>query len=232
MLHLSLLSLPRTSPRWRRMTPYELHQQLWTAFPGLDRGTTTGRFLYRQEEDEREHSILVQSVTEPDWSGMVDEAAGSTVRVRSFDPTGIAEGTPLRFLLRANPTVDRKYPDGKTRRIAVGSDRQQIAEKLGKSLDDVKSRDQMLVDWLARKGAGGGFDIARDENDRTLCDVGPNRDIIVRKNRESETRITITSIDMTGILTVTDAERFSETVRRGIGRARSFGCGLLSIAPV
>ena len=214
------------------MTPYELHQQLWTAFPGLDRGTRTDRFLYRQEEDDSEHSILVQSVTEPDWSGIVDESAGSTVRMRTFDPTGYTKETHLRFLLRANPTVDRKYPDGKTRRIAVGSDRSQLADKLGKTIDDLESRDQMLIDWLVRKGTDGGFEIARDERGRVLCDVGPNRDIIVRKNRETEARITITSIDMTGILKITDPTRFADTIQRGIGRARSFGCGLLSIAPV
>src|SRR4051812_41514914 len=107
MLHLSLVTLPRTSIRWRFLQPYELHQVLWKGFADLPRGTRENRFLYRHDERDDVHSVLVQSATPPDWRFIDDGAEGSTAQVKTYDPAGIAEGTRLRFLIRANPVVRR-----------------------------------------------------------------------------------------------------------------------------
>jgi CRISPR system Cascade subunit CasE len=40
------------------------------------------------------------------------------------------------------------------------------------------------------------------------------------------------AVDYHGILTVTDPERFYETFTRGIGSAKAFGFGLLTIVPL
>lgn len=231
MPHLSLITLPRASTRWRFMTPYQLHQQLWKGFEGIGRGESENRFLYRYEQGEGEHSVLVQSVEKPSWAHIKDEAEGSVVRMRSFDPAALPIGEPLRFKLRANPVVSRKYPDGITKRIAVGSDRARLAEIRGMTLEELPSREEMLIEWLEKKGRDGGFAIEHGMNDRILCDVGPNLDIVVRKPaRAGDHRVTLTSIDFTGVLTVTDVDRFAESLRHGIGRGRAFGCGLLSVA--
>ena len=240
MLHLSLISLPRSSPRWQRLTPYELHQSLWKGFDGLERGERERRFLYRHNEDDQSHSVLVQSSTEPDWSDLIDEAEGSTVRTRTFDPGRLQEANRYRFLLRTNPTVSRKYPDGSVRRIAVGSDRRHLAEKLDKTgPDELRTREEMLLDWLQRQGERGGFTIV-SESDRPLFDAGPNQDLVVRKSGDrgkgngevgsQSNPITITTIDFTGVLQITASAAFAESLRHGIGRARAFGCGLISLA--
>lgn len=232
MMHLSLITLPKNTPEWRFLQPYELHQVLWKGFPGLDRGTTEHRFLHRHQEADAIHSVLVQSSTAPDWSFLADEATGVTASTKRLDPTRYSEGDRFRFLLKANPTVSRKFPDGTTRRIAVGSDRPRIAEKLGTTKDDLPSRDTMLVDWLERQGSSGGFTIEQGENDRILCDVGPNADLIVRKSRSQRSRITLTTVEFRGVLRVTDSSSFRETLHRGIGRGKAFGCGLLSLASI
>lgn len=236
-MHLSLISLPRNSSRWQKATPYELHQALWKGFEGLELGERKRRFLYRHNEDSEGHSILVQSSIEPDWAALVDEAEGSTVRTRAFNPEKLPEGGRYRFLLRANPTVSRKYPDGSVRRIAVGSDRRHIAQKLGKSdTEELRTREEMLLDWLQRQGETRGFTIVWD-GDRPLFDAGPNRDLIVRKRGKSRdpdkvqsSPITITTIDLTGVLEITDSMIFANALRHGVGRARAFGCGLISVA--
>lgn len=228
MLHLSLLTLPRSVGRWRFMTSYQLHQILWRGFPGLDRGENENRFLYRHDERETEHSVLVQSATIPDWSFLADEAEGTTADVKAFDPARLVEGISLRFLLRANPVVTRKYEDGSKRRIAVGSDREQLARKRGMNKDDLPTREQMLFDWIEKNGNEGGFAIERGENERILCDVGPNHDITVHKPGKKDS-VVLTAIDFTGILRVTDPAAFANTLQRGIGRGRAFGCGLISV---
>ena len=151
MLHLSLITLPRESLKWRFLKPYELHQILWKGFGNLERGEQKKRFLYRHNELNDVHSVLVQSVTEPDWSFLANEADGSIVQMKSFNPLAISGEKPLRFMLRANPVVTRKYPDGTKRRIAVGSDRKRLQKILNvESLSDLPSRELMLMNWLQK----------------------------------------------------------------------------------
>jgi len=227
MLHLSLIRLPRTASRWRFMRSYELHQVLWKGFPELKRGETENRFLYRHDERDECHSVLLQSTVQPDWSFLEDEAEGSAVQVKTFDPAKIDRGTRLRFLVRTNPVVLRKYPDGKSRHIVVGSRMDLVAGRLGVPLESLPSREELQLAWMERKAGEGGFELI-------ACVPGASRDYLFRKPKErcgtNETgRITFTGVDFEGILRVVDPEQFAETVRRGIGRARGFGFGLLSL---
>jgi CRISPR system Cascade subunit CasE len=228
MLHLSLLTLPRTSMRWRFLQPYELHQVLWKGFPDLPRHTSEDRFLYRHDERDETHSILVQSVTAPNWSFLDNESEGTIALVKRSDPASIEISTRLHFMLRANPVVRRRGYDGtdnrghdRRRHIAVGSDRARIAERLGVKKDDLPTREEQLIDWLQRKGNEGGFE---------LQDVitGPNRDHII-STRRGGNPMTFTTVDFEGILTVTNPSTFTHTLRHGIGRGKGFGFGLLSV---
>jgi len=45
-------------------------------------------------------------------------------------------------------------------------------------------------------------------------------------------RLTFSTVDFTGILTVQDAGRFSQALFNGVGHAKAFGCGLLLIRPL
>lgn len=232
MLHLSLITLPRDTPQWRFLRPYELHQVLWRGFKGLKRKEEENRFLYRHQEAEKSHSVLVQSATVPDWSFLADEASGTTAETRTFNTDVIRAGDRLSFFLKANPVVHRKHPGGIKKRIAVGSDRKRQAELIGIDKDKLPGREDLLIGWLERKGSEGGFAVERGEGNRILCDVGPNMDIVLRKpdQKEEKQRITLTTVDFSGVLRVTDPAAFERTLRRGLGRGRSFGCGLLSIA--
>ena len=50
-------------------------------------------------------------------------------------------------------------------------------------------------------------------------------------NRPARSRLTFEGLTFEGILEVTDPERFAATVRAGIGPAKAYGYGLLSLAP-
>lgn len=234
MMHLSLLRLPRRSPRWQFLQAYQLHQLLWSAFPGIPRHSSENRFLYRHDELEREHSVLVQSAVRPDWSALDHEGEGTTAQVREIAPETLATGSELRFFLRANPVVCRIYPEEssgsaaekKSRHILVGSDRKRMAERLGVDIGTLPSREQQLIDWLTRKGVSGGFSLVA-----TL--PGPSRDFLIRKPKDAATGkngvLTFTGVDFEGILQVTDPSLFATTVGSGIGRGKAFGFGLLSL---
>lgn len=222
MLHLSLLTLPRRSSRWQILQPYELHQIIWKGFPDIPRGTGETHFLFRHDERDDRHSVLVQSERRPDWSAIGE--GDHVAEVKEFDPLRIEPGTRLRFFVRANPVVKRRGFDGEktTRHIAVGSDRKRQAVMLGIPENKVPSREEQLLDWLRRKGEEGGFEVV----DAT---VGPNRDLVVRRAGAKGAPMTFTTVDFDGILTVRDSEAFARCMRSGIGRGKGFGLGLLSV---
>lgn len=230
MLHLSLLQLPRSRKRWRQLSPYQAHQLIWKAFDGVPRGERP--FLFSLDDRKLYHSLLVQSDRGPDWSFLNGDGQ---IRTKTFDPARHAAGARLRFFVRANPTVDRKgYRDGKTRRIAVGINPEQAFAQLGRPneapntlVEKARWREQQLREWLERKGADGGFEI----EEMAAGPIVPRT--IGRDDRPARGRgpITIHEVELTGTLRVTDSAAFADTTARGIGRARSFGYGLLMVRP-
>ena len=55
-----------------------------------------------------------------------------------------------------------------------------------------------------------------------------NREMFMRGSNE----VTLSTTMYDGALTVTDADRMRAALCQGIGRAKGFGCGLLTVAPV
>lgn len=230
MLHLSLLTLPRSSGRWRFLTSYQIHQMLWKAFSNLQRGDREKRFLYRHDENDDCHSILIQSILPPDWRHVEDEAEGTIARVKTFEPDQIGSGDMLRFFIRANPVAQRKgYSDGKSRRVVIGSTLDRVAERLGVPIEDLPSRETLQIKWVKEKGKSGGFDI-EERDGAPMCMPGPSHDYVLHRARGDQKPMTFTAVDFTGLLRVTDPLAFANTLRYGIGRGKAFGFGLLSVA--
>jgi CRISPR system Cascade subunit CasE len=81
-------------------------------------------------------------------------------------------------------------------------------------------RDDALVDWLKKKEE----QIGASFSSVLVIDEGYFTGI-----REKD-RINIKMVRFEGILKVIDPNRFYETFNHGIGHAKGFGCGLLSLA--
>ncbi len=217
----------RPGRQWLRNL-YRVHQRLWMGFADEARkiedpffldvwsgpdaaapgsGRRAGGFLFRIEEDGPAR-ILVQSVARPDWDWAFQNAPGLLAeppRVREFRPE-FAAGRRLRFRLRANP-VKRLRQEG--RRVAVGGN------------------DADLRAWLERKAARGGFALA-GETGALIRDVTWTE---TRKSRDAAP-IRFLSVLFEGVLEVERPEPFARTIAAGIGPAKAFGCGLLSVAGV
>ncbi len=230
MLHLSLLHLPRDHPRWRQLSPYQAHQLTWKAFPGVARGERP--FLFSLDPRGAHHSLLVQSTCAADWAFLNDDA---TVNTKAFDPGHIQVGAPLRFFLRANPTVDRQgYADGKKRRVAVGIGPERVFRQMGRPgdapatpVERARWRDEQLRNWLTRQGERSGFTI-------DSCEPGPitARRIVKSDNGRPQGRpMTIHEVEFSGTLRPSDSVRFVQALAEGIGRGKAFGYGLLMVRP-
>ncbi len=204
-MHLSRLVL---NPRNRQVRaelacPYEMHRTISRAF-GHD--LSDERILYRVDEDRRTGvpTVLVQSQTKPDWSALPgDGYLLEPAASKPIDP-GFSEGELLSFRLRANP-VRRDNDTGK---------------RLG-LLQEAEQRE-----WLDRKGERNGFRVVR-------CHVIPEGLRKFEKRRSgSQRNITLLSVRFEGLLQVTDPDALLGAMTDGIGPAKAFGFGLLSLARV
>jgi CRISPR system Cascade subunit CasE len=158
--------------------------------------------------------VLVQSTAPGEWQRIKERVA----RVESREcALSVVRGESFRFLLRANPTVRRKGRDEPAFREIGG---EAFRSRAGRRV--ALLRDDDRLDWLDRKAASAGFSIARDR-------VRLQNTRVWRWHRGDE-MARHDGVDFEGILTVTNPASFVAALNSGIGTARAFGFGMLSVA--
>jgi len=182
--------------------PYEIHRALWQAFP-CDPDQARD-FLFRVEKRETcEVQVLLQSQRMPEDR----EKNIRLLATKAFD-SSLPEGVYLRFLLIANPV--KTITDEQGRLNAKGE-----VKKCRVPL--IKEDEQ--IEWLKRK-----LDEAALANDLEIEKQAP---VYFRK---SHRRGKIQPFAFKGLLQVQDSKLFEDLIQQGIGPAKAFGCGLLSLA--
>lgn len=194
---------------------YELHRTLSRGFSDDPDRYREARCLFRVEEAATPPQVLIQSTVPPDWSalqpGYLSGEAESKAFSICFEP-----GQRLHFRLLANPT--RREPgngvaDPTTGKPKDGPRRALVSRNQAETVASCRA-------WLLRKGEHGGFEpLFFDVEDRG-----------VRHILRGGKRAPYAAISFEGVLQVTDPERLAETVAAGIGTAKGFGFGLLSLA--
>lgn len=225
-MYLSRLIL---NPRTRRVqqelaNPYELHRTLLRAFP--ETLPAHERVLFRVDLDERTGvpAVLLQSHTRPDWAWLGDPGARDYLvqapETKSFEITFTA-GQRLAFRLHANPTEKRWLPEDKN---DPSSEKKPM--RIGIYAKGEQSSEERQRVWLERKGEPGGFKVLSV----TMIDAG---NIAAWQARPSGKRrkLTFHAVRFEGLLQVTAPDALWKTIQTGIGPAKSFGFGLLSLAP-
>ena len=161
--------------------------------------------------------ILVQSALEPNWEYAFHNAGyllTSSPKVEGYEPS-FHSGDLLRFRLVANPT----------RRLSKNS---READGTFVKAESVKKRVPVPVDqlehWLVRRGGTSGFAIPSNS-----FTVQPGYVFMSKKANGRGQRVRTARYE--GILVVTDSELLVESVASGIGPAKAFGCGLLTVIP-
>jgi len=209
-LYLSRLLL---NPRSRQVQaelrdPYQMHRTLCKAFGDGPGELGASRCLFRVEEGcASVVPVLVQSLALPDWGRLtVSEGyLGVEAEWKAFAPTFVG-GQRLRFRLRANPTLRRS----------------EAVAKMGKRIGVYGEGAQRA--WLARKGEAGGFAVVD-------CRVIDGGHVVCRRGGDGPPQRHL-CVTYDGLLEVTDPDRFLSALASGIGSAKAFGFGLLSVARV
>lgn len=189
--------------------PYELHKALWQLFP--DRPDENRSFLFRVENVVKNQSaqLLMQSVDKP-----VSGAKGELLACREI-PLHLHEGQLLRFRLRANPIKTIKDAE------------KGVVEKKGKSFTRTARvpliHEEQQQAWLERKF----------ENVALLQSLNIQKELVLNFRKHKEQRSgKIQTVLFDGVFQVLNPTALIAMMEQGIGPAKSFGCGMLSVAPV
>lgn len=181
---------------------HALHRRIMQAFPDEQRENPRSDWnvLFRQEPDS--NIVLVQSGIEPNWTNLSTSYLIQPPNFTAIDfaTSRIEPGRVLQFRLKANP-----------------SKRDKQSRKLIGMFDQA---DQIA--WLERQADQHGFKLLG-------VDVIPTPNVFGMKEK-GKAPIRLLTVMYQGILQITDSSRFINAMQQGIGRGRSYGCGLLSIA--
>lgn len=206
MIYLSQLILNPASRMVQNelRNPNELHR---TLMRGYACKREDANVLHRLEVDPYSGviALLVQSTEKPEWQPLTQVGQGNYLQ---FPPNwktvdlNLQTDQILQFRLRANPT--KRFSSGK-------------GNKPGKRVQLFKEADQLA--WLQRKAEPNGF---------RLLDANINPE---GNQTDYRKKLTIYTVLINGRLQITNLEKFNTALHKGIGPAKAFGCGLLSLAP-
>jgi CRISPR system Cascade subunit CasE len=217
-MFLTKLTINVSSREFRRdfANIHDMHRTVMSAFPHPD--DTPARqahsVLWRLDTSHTGYVQHIQSRTKPDWTNLSPRHLMQPAEIRSLQPVldAIRPGRKFAFRLLANATQDTRPARTKGARVRVAH----------RSPDD-------QIAWLIRKGERHGFIIPTARNGTP--DVAPSPIPRVTGHKKSVGMITIDAVRFDGHLVVTDFDAFTDAVINGIGRAKAYGCGLLSLAP-
>ena len=208
-MYLSRLTLNLSHPVVARAASdlHALHRLVLQGFPDAAEGGT-GRVLYRLERPTGPRSLptmIVQSEKEADWSSL--EAL--TLQIdgpREYNPAH-SSGQMFRFRLRATPTKKTFFGE-------------EAARPGHRRVGFFKEDEQR--EWLERKGRdGGGFEVVQVRVTSLGWQEGKKPSGGILRHH---------AVEFDGSLKIIDPLAFAETLASGVGPAKGFGFGLLSIA--
>lgn len=193
----------------------DMHRTLMSAYPVLASGVNFREahgVLWRLDSLHGGLVQYVQSMTEPDWSKLAGDYLMRPAEVRTLGPAldSVEPGRRYVFRLVGNPTrcVHNDSDPNVRRHIPVAPEHH--------------------LDWLVSKGSRHGFVLptARGAQPDVACTALPR----LNGKRGKPVKVTITPVRFDGHLIVTDPDAFKAALVAGIGRAKPYGCGLLTLA--
>lgn len=180
-------------------------------FHGAIEGSFSGeraRRLWRIDTLNGKQYILVLSETIPNLEHFAKQF-GYLEKYETKDYSRllnrVADNEKWRFRLTANPTISKSH---------------------GKIMAHITSEYQKK--WLMDRAERCGFSLHED----AFWTVQSKWYNFSKKDGDKSANIRLLSVTFEGVLTVTDAEKFKETLCRGIGREKAYGQGLMTIVRV
>ncbi len=215
---------------------YSSHQLLWKLFE--DDAEASRDFLFRQEfEDEQ-----VTSAGSPRGLPIfylvsrrmpLGESELFEVESKTYDPC-LLPGMRLQFKLRANPVISISRerdqtgikPRGGKHDILMHAKREASRNGITDRAEIDRHIENAAQDWLVARGDQYGFKVEGADKKSLLVTTSYRQHVLYKRSAQN---IRFSSVDFTGILSISDPHVFQKAIFEGLGRSKSFGCGLMMI---
>ncbi len=167
---------------------------------------SSGRILYRVDQDNSGPVVLIQSSAGPDWSRLIlkesdlrSEPASKALVVN------LAPGSELGFRLLARAQKASGQPKAGTRLVRR----------------DLRT-DEERMEWLKRKSETAGFRVS-------WCSLTSFSFPAIKSGGGARSNATFSAVRFDGELVVTHSELFISAIQEGFGTQKAYGFGLLSL---
>lgn len=198
-------------------SPQAMHAAVLAGFPpGVETSNHEGRTLWRLDfGTDRGVTLCIVSPSRPDLTHLVEQAgwpANQGWETRDYAPFlgRLESGQRWVFRLTANPSHSHKDHNGTTRRLG------HVSPKWQKK-------------WLLAQGGKNGF-VVSPAGDGEYDMILSRRD--KKSFRRSDATVTLSTAQYDGQLEIADSDAFTRALRNGIGPAKGYGCGLMTLARV
>ncbi|SEA61171.1 CRISPR system Cascade subunit CasE [Bowdeniella nasicola] len=196
-------------------SPQAMHAAVMASFSPQVHDETRGRPLWRLDPRPNSPALYIVSAAMPDLTHIVEQAGWPTTsewETRDYSPilNSLTAGQRFSFRLAANP-VRRSMSDASQGR--------------GKVYAHVTAEQQRQ--WLIDRQEAIGISFLES------LDAMPNVQLTQRERmvfHRKGARVTIAKAVFEGSFEVRDADMLREALTRGIGRAKAYGCGLMTLA--
>lgn len=211
-----LINPARRQGRTYLTNPNALHAAVRYCFPG-DIDQSKERILWRLDQHNHEHVLYIVGPEKPTAAHIVEDAGWEARPQQTADYdrmlSQLTLGQQWHFELVANPT----------KTVYRGRD------KRGKVVAHVSPLEQMK--WLHGRAESMGVNFGELED--STARVVEIKKLDFRKQREDGKeghKIHLVTARYAGTLEVVDIVKLRETLTNGVGRAKGYGCGLLTLA--
>ncbi len=202
-----MLNLDRRAVKALRITdPYSLHRVVYSLFDDVreerDKRLSRSSGILFADQGGDSRGRRVLLLADRKPASIVDGKYGE-VESRPV-PEGYLDNEHYRFKVIVNPT----RRDSASRKLVPVSGRDAVAK------------------WFGERAAPlWGFAVP-------LNQLQVDKIEVLRFKDKSGNPVTISQAHVQGQLRVIDNHMFQESFKRGIGRGRSFGCGLMQVVPI
>ena len=205
-----LINLQRRGARRLLASPQAMHAAVLASYPEVPEPDSQSRVLWRVDTHGPRSILFVSGPIEPDLTALKEQAGWpelpggwDTIDYGAFLDK-LAKGQNWIFRLTANPV--------RRGRTKTGGD----TVPLGCTTEEGQRQ------WLLDRSERNGFTVATD----TLAIQASRRQQFKRQGKT----VTLQVVTYDGILTISDRDAFLRTLCAGLGRARAYGCGLMTLA--
>lgn len=232
----------RAGARRLLSSPQILHAAVLASFP--EAPAEGDRVLWRLDRENSAKVLLyLVSPAQPDLTHLVEQAgwpaavASGTLGWRTFRYAPfldrLAKGSAWAFRLTANPVhYVRNKDEAPKKRTAHLTAHHQLG-------------------WLLERQDRAGFQVLPTPAEQRLLEHGDEHQVIVRDRRDLSFSkrqanrpdpstahqrrsgpLTLTTVTYDGRLEVTDPDALRRVLTGGLGKAKAYGCGLMTLAPL